>query len=1023
MPRLRVILLALGLLIGQVALALDPDKPFTQYVLDRWSVEDGFPQVSALQIVQDRTGYIWATTQSGLTRFDGVRFTSFNVQNTPELLTDHLEVLHVDHRGWLWIGSARGITVREGHRFRIVAEAADGMGAVRDIADGAGGTVWIAADNGIFRHHDGRLERVLDAPGRTLFGDSDRLWVGGDELLIEIRSGHERRIEVPGLKVRQIARWQGALWLGTTAGLHRLIDDRIDQPETLSAPLGDSPIDLLYVDRHDSLWIGSYALLARLFADGRRELVDREVIGFHPWIIAAAEDHEGNLWLGSQTHSLIRLWDGWTRRYSTGHGLADPFVWSVAVDAADAMWIGTNSGLSRMIDGEIETVVPGAELPNAAVYTLLVDGQCIWLGTRGGVARWCDGRLERPPQLRALDSLQINAIARDDAGEYWFATSDGLYRHPPGGSLVRVPGFAGNSENRVRTLVPHPDGWLVGTEAGLFHLVDGERRRLGGDTGVGEAFVTAVNRLPDGRVAVGTLGRGLFLGTIEDQWVQLDQRWGVPDGGIFYLHADADGYLWIGAEVGAFRVELDSLPDGATEPVRLLAVQNLASSNQLVGSQPARCCNGAGGAKGLQYQGSYWFPTLDGVLRIEPEKIVRTAEQPRVVVEAVQVRDEVLPMRGEPIVLSPEQRDFAVRFTALTYQDPRHVMFRYRLVGYDDDWVWAGQRRAAYYTNLAPGSYRFEVVATSSAGRWSAMPAALPLTIQPRLTETVAFRAGAVALGLGLLLALYGIRMATARRVRSRLEQLVNERTRALDEVNQLLLEANQKLERASETDALTGLRNRRFLLSRLQQASPQARGPFQPERMPMLVVLADIDRFKAINDVHGHGAGDEMLRQFGELLARHIREGDAAVRWGGEEFLLLLGDTTAARAGRVLERIRAAVSMHRFELPDSTLVRLSCSFGAAILQLDDGLTAAGRQRRWALALELADRGLYAVKRGGRDGWALLETIKETDPGGSASATIDGWIASAAVKVRASRGGIASHVDPASRRLDAVDPP
>ncbi|MDZ4046971.1 MAG: two-component regulator propeller domain-containing protein, partial [Pseudoxanthomonas sp.] len=127
----------LPLLGGMAALcppaqALDPSKSFHHYVRNHWSLEQGLPQLSVLAIAQDKPGYLWFGTQAGLSRFDGVRFTNFDLDTTPELPSTWIQALHTDRAGRLWIGTPQGLAVREGHRVRTVP-VAPGEGDVVEV--------------------------------------------------------------------------------------------------------------------------------------------------------------------------------------------------------------------------------------------------------------------------------------------------------------------------------------------------------------------------------------------------------------------------------------------------------------------------------------------------------------------------------------------------------------------------------------------------------------------------------------------------------------------------------------------------------------------------------------------------------------------------------------------------------------------------------------------------------------------------------------------------------------------------
>jgi diguanylate cyclase (GGDEF)-like protein len=210
---------------------------------------------------------------------------------------------------------------------------------------------------------------------------------------------------------------------------------------------------------------------------------------------------------------------------------------------------------------------------------------------------------------------------------------------------------------------------------------------------------------------------------------------------------------------------------------------------------------------------------------------------------------------------------------------------------------------------------------------------------------------------------------------REELEQLVEFRTQAL-------AQANSQLEQASLTDPLTGLPNRRYLLRQVQADLAQCRRAYRVAATPgvqrdMLFLLVDIDHFKAINDQRGHAAGDSVLRQFATLLTDAVRESDYAVRWGGEEFLVVARQADATQAGVLAERIVSAVRNELFRLDSGELLRCTCSVGAAALPFLPGDPDA---LEWEQVVDLADAAVYAAKRRGRDRWIVLSPAEGLRP-------------------------------------------
>ncbi|WP_229416174.1 GGDEF domain-containing protein [Pseudoduganella armeniaca] len=175
--------------------------------------------------------------------------------------------------------------------------------------------------------------------------------------------------------------------------------------------------------------------------------------------------------------------------------------------------------------------------------------------------------------------------------------------------------------------------------------------------------------------------------------------------------------------------------------------------------------------------------------------------------------------------------------------------------------------------------------------------------------------------------------------------------------------------------DPLTGLHNRRYLASRIDSDLAQAvrqrhaRGRAQRQAAAhddLVFVMLDMDHFKAVNDVHGHGAGDAVLKQLAAILQEEVRDADVVVRWGGEEFLVIARPTSCAEAHLLAERLRARVAAHAFDIGGGTILRKTCSIGFASYPFAQ---PGQPQPRWEDVVELADQCLYAAKTSGRDMW------------------------------------------------------
>ena len=611
----------------------------------------------------------------------------------------------------------------------------------------------------------------------------------------------------------------------------------------------------------------------------------------------------------------------------------------------------------------------GKQLPNPYAYNILAEADRVWIGTRRGLAIWRDGQVEMPALFAPMASAQINGIVRGRNGVLWFPTTEGLFRLKDG-VLKNFGQAAGLANVRIRGIRELRDGrMLVGTQSGLYELRGDRMVELGLDLGLRPNLdVTAIHELNSGEWAIGTLDEDVFLFNGK-RWQVFSRSHGMPANAPFFITQDREGWLWVTGIRGITRVpiaQMLALMQNQRKTVDAEMVLNERGDRR--SGQQGFCCNGAGNSKGFIEDDVLWLPTRDGVVTLDTRTIIKNKKIPHVVIERIQIEgkwQDVISNNG--MDLPSNARDLGFEFTTLSFQEPASVQLRYRLLGYDEQWrdLELVTPRAANYTNLPAGSYTFEVMAANNAAVWNPVPAQFTFRIQPFFYETIWFYLLiAVLLGILLYLAMRHQKRAHEGQ-RALLEQQVLERT-------QQLHAANLQLEHASQTDPLTGLRNRRYLANQL----PADLSFYDREHMrvggarqSLLFALVDIDHFKRVNDTYGHGAGDRVLKQFAEVLTRLVRTGDYIVRWGGEEFLLVFRPMPRQYVSTIGDRIRRCVTEHKFEIDENTHLDITCSVGLSEYPI---ARDAEYQLAWEQMVELADAALYWIKRNGRDGWAAF---------------------------------------------------
>jgi len=343
--------------------------------------------------------------------------------------------------------------------------------------------------------------------------------------------------------------------------------------------------------------------------------------------------------------------------------------------------------------------------------------------------------------------------------------------------------------------------------------------------------------------------------------------------------------------------------------------------------------------------------TSDGAVSVDPQAAPRGLNAPRTVLSRAWIDGEEITRSLNParleLDLPHDHRDLMLQFAVLDFHEPERNLARYRLRGYEPDFSELTGNRVARYTNLPPGEYVLEVEGCSSRGVPGEKALEIPIRVAtPWWQSPLAWGAMTLLLG-GLIWFIIRLRLRALNQSNERLQELVEERTRELES-------ANEQLRARSARDFLTGLLNRRGFT---EQFSVVQRLSIR-NKSSLSVVLFDLDHFKYINDVHGHDVGDEVLRTVGQILRDSLRGADIAARWGGEEFLLALPDTSAEGAVEVCEKIRIRLGDPKLTSIGPP-VKITATFGV--------VNAKGSDRPLEAWARAADEALYQGKHGGRD--------------------------------------------------------
>jgi diguanylate cyclase (GGDEF)-like protein len=953
----RVLLLAVlfQTLLLPSALALDPRKALKEYGHDVWHSGNGLPQNSVTSIVQTRDGYLWLGTLEGLVRFDGVQFTVFDKWNTPQLKSNRIRALFEDREGSLWLGTEGGglNRLREG-KFDHYSRA-DGLSNdfLYSISEDSEGSLWISTANGLNRLSAGVFSVYTTRDGlannnvRSVTQAKDgSLWFATTGGLSRFKDGkivtYTKQNGLSSNFINQIIEdRRGDIWIATPAGLNRLRDGTFTV-YTQKDGLSSEAIETLYLDRAGALWVATSGGGVNRLLDGKFSAYTMSDGLSSNFVRSIYEDREGSLWIGTEGGGLDRLRDGKFTAYTRREGLSSDFVWTLMEGRDGSLWVGTQgSGLDRVRSGAKTRYTTKDGLPSDVIRSLCEDKKGrLWVGTARGLALLEGDRFIRKA---AWPVETVRAILDDGRGALWVGTDTGLLRMTEG-RMVKFTAADGLSHNLIMALSEDREGrvWIGTWGGGVNVFKDGKFKSFTAGEGLSANVVRVIYPDAEGNVWIGTEGGGLNR-IREGRVSSYSKAAGLFDDMVSCIIEDHQGNLWMSCNKGVFSVSKKDLDDFDAGRISSIGCNSYGESDGMV----SRECNGSNQPAGWRSRdGRIWFPTMKGVVVINPAELRTNDQPPPVHIERALVNG----VQADPRQMSELPRgrsNLEFHYSAPSFLGTDRIKFRYMLEGFDSEWSEPVMRREAYYTNIPPGPYRFRVIACNNDGVWNEAGASFEFRLKPHFYQTWWFYLLSAVVVALLIFVGHHLRVRRLALRERRLAEIVAERTRELEAVN-------EKLHQQAILDDLTGIANHRRFREFLDHEWRRA----ARNSTSISIVLIDVDRFKSYNDTYGHQAGDQCLRRVAEALREAAsRATDLVARYGGEEFVAVLTDTDEAGAVEVAEKMREQVES--LNIAHSETLRITVSAGVASATPLSGTPDD--------LIRAADEALYQAKRSGRN--------------------------------------------------------
>jgi signal transduction histidine kinase/ligand-binding sensor domain-containing protein len=741
-------------------------------------------------------------------RFDGVRFVPWLPPPGKRLPSRKISSLLGASDGSLWIGTVRGLAHwKDGS----LVDYPTASGFIESILQDPEGTIWIARSG--VRDQQGGLCKINDSGPVRCYGPSDG---------------------VPFIYAQAIARdISGNVWVGSSTGICEWDPGSAKAqaylPQALERAKGLQGVSAIAAEPGGGFWVGTAWTgkglgLQRFEAGAWKDFAVAGFDGRGVKVSALLIDHDGGLWVGTDNNQLFRIYRDKVDRFGSADGLSSDVVNGFYEDREGDLWVVTTKGIDRFHDVPVAIFSRREGLTAESAQSVLAasDGT-VWIANVEALDVWRQGKLSAITQANGLPGRLVTSLFQDHSGRLWVGIDGGLTVYDQGQfrPVNKSDGKAVGVAVAITEDTNH-DIWVAVTTPALLHIHDfavqeeisppriPRTESLAPDS-AGGIWLGLINgdlaRYRQGRVETVVRAQSPSSGAINNLFVdsdgslwaatgnglirwkadrteRLDSRNGLPCDSINTIVADDRGSLWLDAACGYIAIARSELESWWQQPERQVKALLLDAFD---GAQPGITHFRPTASRSVD--GKLWFANQTILQEIDPSRLYHNDVAPPVHIEQVVADHKAYAVKGD-LQLPALTRDLEIDYTALSLTIPQKVRFRYQLEGHDANWQDPQGRRQAFYTDLAPGTYRFHVIAANNDGVWNETGAAMAFTVLPAYYQTVWFRLSCCAIFVFLLWLFFQLRLRqVAARMQTRLEERLAERERIARDLHDTLLQ------------------------------------------------------------------------------------------------------------------------------------------------------------------------------------------------------------------------------------------
>jgi ligand-binding sensor domain-containing protein/serine phosphatase RsbU (regulator of sigma subunit) len=792
------------MLFSSAVLAQDKEtvevKPLNKLKIDGWDTEKDLPNASLVSIYQAKDGYLWLGSYNGLIRFDGLRFTNFDQTNVKFLQSPSVNHVTEDKNGTLWIATTGSglLSYRKGIFKYFGRESAFKDYTLTTImADKQSNSLWIGTRTKgiwIFDLTTKKLTPFTAIPHITnstvisiIQEPSGKIWIGTegkglfsyDKGEIGMFSEYNGKLAAKSI-ISLLYDKKGVLWVGTNKGL---FNNSVNNKFAAIADVQEPQVTSLLEDAKGHIWVGTSNGIFRKnsFTNEYEHLASTEIFP-KLYAFGLCEDHEGSIWASLYNAGLLRIKESNFINYTRQDGLASKAAYSIVEYNKGEFLVGTDVGIvNKIVNGNLDRLPVKTVLEGEKIRDLYKDkAQNLWISSYLGLLKIApDGTEKLYTTKDGLADIEVrNVHEHEQTGDLWIATKGGgVTIFLKKGGIKQITTKEGLCADFVMSMRENANGnMFIATNDGGFSMADREGNVIKSysiENGLNSNLVFNTHIDIDDRVWIATsAGLSVLIG---NKIINFDgKQIGLSDAP-FDIVEDNFDFFWLPTRNGVVRINRKELLALVAKKVSRVVSRTFDKAD---GMKSASCTGAV--SSYVDSKNHLWFPTLDGISGINPNKIQLNETPPPVVIESLQTDTTLVNIDTTNIVIKGAKR-IEFHFTAMSLVAPKDIQFRYRLVGYDKNWI-EGQKRDISYTNLSPGKYEFQVTASNNDGVWNPTLTKLSFEILPEFYQTIWFYALVILATIALFYGFYRLRIAQISLKNKALARIIAERT---SEINQ----------------------------------------------------------------------------------------------------------------------------------------------------------------------------------------------------------------------------------------------